>query len=79
MAIAAMVLGIVSIAVMMLCLWYIAIPCGILGIVLGCVGLKSSAHGMALTGIICGSAGLVLFLAFIFFVLVFSVGLFNYY
>lgn len=76
MAIAAMVLGIIS--VVMVCLWYVAIPCGILGIVFGCVSLKSSGHGMALAGIICGSAGLVFFLAFLFFALA-SAGMYNYY
>ncbi len=73
LGIASMVVGIVSLV--LFCEWIIAIPCGILGIILGAVG-KSKAkaagiqNGPALAGIICSSIGLglaILFLVFIFF------------
>ena len=39
-SIAALVLGIV--AIVLCCVWYISIPCGILAIVFGTIGLRSS-------------------------------------
>ncbi len=55
-AIAALVLGIVSIA---LCLyWFIAIPAGIVAVVLGVLSRKQGiASGMSLAGIITGALG----------------------
>lgn len=57
MAIASMVLGIVSIV---LCWWFIlALPCGIVGLVLGCVyRYKGGKSGMSVAGIVCGSIGI---------------------
>lgn len=57
MAIASMVLGIVSIV---LCMWfYLALPCAIVGLVLGCVyRYKGGKNGMAIAGIICSSVGI---------------------
>ena len=68
LAIAAMILGIVSLA--LFCLWYLAIPCGIVGLVLGAiahnkakaVGMKS---GMATAGIVCSAIALGIALLFI--------------
>ncbi len=59
MAIAALILGIVSVA---LCLyWFIALPAGIAAIVLGVLARKRGVGaGMALAGIITGSIGAVL-------------------
>lgn len=59
MAIAALILGIVSVA---LCLyWFIAIPVGIVAIVLGVIARKRGVGaGMALAGIITGAVGAVL-------------------
>ena len=59
--IASMVLGIV--AIVCFCLWYIAIPCGILAIIFGILGVKSTNKGMAIAGIVCSSIGLILFIA----------------
>ena len=55
LAIAGMVLGIVSLATF--CAWYLSIPCAIVGLILSVVGLKKSqivgkGHGMALAGVI---------------------------
>jgi len=52
MAIASMVLGIVSLVIF--CFWYIAVPCAIVGVVLGAVSLKRKAHGkgMAVAGVV---------------------------
>lgn len=68
LAITAMILGIVSLA--LFCIWYLAIPCGIVGLVLGAVahnkakavGMKS---GMATAGIVCSAIALGIALIFI--------------
>lgn len=70
LAIAAMVLGIVSIV--FFCVWYISIPCAVLAIIFGILALKSTRRGMAIAGISTGAVGFVLMLllyAFIFFVI----------
>lgn len=54
--IASLVLGIV--ALVFFCLWYISIPCGILAIIFGILGIKTVNKGMALAGLITGSIGL---------------------
>lgn len=51
-----MVLGIVSLA--LFCVWYIAIPCAIVAVILGAIGLNQSKsaglkNGMAVAGIVC--------------------------
>lgn len=56
--IASLVLGIV--ALVFFCLWYISIPCGILAIIFGILGIKSINKGMAIAGLITGSIGLVI-------------------
>lgn len=70
LAIAAMVLGIVSLV--LFCVWYISVPCAILAVVFGILSLKSSKKGMAIAGISTGAVGFVLMLilyVFIFFVI----------
>ena len=57
-SIAALVLGIISIV--LCCVWYISIPCGILAIIFGIVGIKSSKKGMSIAGLITGSIGLII-------------------
>ena len=69
MAIAAMVLGIVSLALS--CVAYIGIPCAIIAIVLGFVARSKAAagtgsgRGMATAGIVCGLISIVLVILFI--------------
>ena len=64
MAVASMVLGIVSLV--LFCVWYISIPCAIIGLVLGFVA-KGKANrgeggggGMAIAGIVCSIIAIVL-------------------
>ena len=64
MAIASMVLGIVSIPVF--CVWWLSIPCGIVAIILGVIAGgkakrgEAGGAGMAKAGLIMGSIGIVL-------------------
>ena len=69
-AIASMVLGLVSIV--LFCVWFISIPCGILAIIFGILAFSSSKKGMAITGFITGGIGI--FISFIIFVFLFSFG-----
>lgn len=76
LAIAAMVLGIVSLV--LFCIWYISIPCAILAIIFGILSLKSTKRGMAIAGISTGATGFVLMVVlylFLFFVI--GVGTFS--
>lgn len=56
--IASLVLGIV--ALVFFCLWYISIPCGILAVIFGILGIKTINKGMAIAGLITGAIGLVI-------------------
>ena len=70
LAIAAMVLGIVSLV--LFCIWYISLPCAILALVFGILSLKSSKRGMAIAGVVTGAVGFILMVVlyvFIFFVI----------
>ena len=58
LSIAALVLGIVGISFW--CVWWISIPCAILGLVFGIIGIKKPRRGFALTGIITGSIALAI-------------------
>jgi len=71
MGIAAMVLGIVSLA--LFCIWYISIPCAIVGAVLG--GLSASKakevgakNGMATAGLVCSIIAIGLAILFVILV-----------
>ena len=65
--IAALVLGIVSIATF--CIWIISIPCAILALIFGIIGLKKPGKGMGLTGIITGSITIAIVVLIINFVI----------
>ncbi len=64
MAIASMVLGIVSLV--LFCIWWLAIPCAILAVILGIVARgkanrgEAEGRGMATAGIICGAIAILL-------------------
>ena len=58
MAIVALVLGILSIVLILIPILNILLA--IAGIILGALSLKSSKHGLALGGLICGIVGLVI-------------------
>lgn len=57
LATAALVLGIVGIP--LACCAYLAIIPGLLGVIFGILGIKSSKKGMAIAGIICGLVAIV--------------------
>ena len=62
MAIASMILGIVSIV--LCCAWYISLICAVAGIVLGVLHNKKGAKsGMDTAGIVCSVIGIVLTVA----------------
>ncbi len=64
MAIAAMILGIVSIV--LCCIWYISIIAGVVAIVLGIMyNKKNGKCGMSTAGILCGIIGMILAIALI--------------
>lgn len=67
LSIASLVLGIVSV-IFSCCLWYIGLPCGIIGLVLGILSMKKKApgKGMAIAGIILSAVALVLGIITIF-------------
>lgn len=71
--IAAMVLGIV--ALVFFCVWYLSIPCAILAIIFGILGIKSIGKGMAIAGVVTGSISLVLWIFAIIFIFVFGVAI----
>ena len=56
--IAALVLGIVSIVLW--CLWYISIPCSILALIFGIIGIKKAGKGMAIAGIVTGGISIAI-------------------
>lgn len=68
MGIAGMVLGIVSLA--LFCIWYLALPCGITGIILSALAVNKAKaagikNGMATAGVICSAIALGLAVLFI--------------
>ena len=73
LGITSMVLGIISLV--LFCIWYISIPCAIVGIILGCIS-KSHAkavgmkNGMATAGVICSAIAIALAILFIVLIVV---------
>lgn len=59
LSIAAMVLGIVSVAFCYVS--YVSLPCAILAIIFGIIGKKRDGRGMAIAGLILGIIAIVLF------------------
>ena len=72
-SIAALVLGIVAIVLSFL--WYISIPCGILAIVFGTIGIKSSKRGMSISGIVTGIIGMIISIFIILMLVIFGFAL----
>ena len=72
-SIAALVLGIM--AILLSCLCFISVPCGIVAIILGVLGIKSSKRGMSITGITTGGIGIVIS---IILLIVFIFGFFGF-
>ena len=57
-SIAALIFGIV--AILLSCIWYVSLISGILAIILGILGIKSSKRGLSIAGIITGVIGIIL-------------------
>lgn len=70
LCIAAMVLGII--ALVLFCVWYVSIPCAILAIIFGIVGIKSATRGMAIAGLVTGSISIIVSMILIVFLFVFG-------
>ncbi len=66
--IASMVLGIV--ALVFFCIWYVSIPCAILAIIFGILGIKTATRGMAIAGLVTGSIGLAISIILIVFIII---------
>lgn len=79
MAIASLVLGILSL--LLCCVPYISIICGIIGLVLGCMSMKSSGKGMAIAGLICSAFGIIIsiIIGIVALVAIAEYGEYNYY
>ena len=58
LSIASMVLGIIS--VVLFCIWYISIPCAILAIIFGIIGMKKGGRGMGIAGLVLGIVALAI-------------------
>lgn len=65
-SITSMVLGIISIV--LFCIWYLSIPCAILAIIFGVVGMKKGAKGMAIAGLVLGIIAVAIVGIFVIFV-----------
>ena len=74
-SIAALVLGII--ALVLCCIWYVSIPCGIIALILGIIGLKSSKRGMSIAGIITGVIGMILSIVSVISIVMLGVSIFN--
>lgn len=74
-SIAALVLGII--ALVLCCIWYVSIPCGIIALILGIIGLKSSKREMSIAGIITGVIGMILSIVLVIAIVMLGVSIFN--
>lgn len=74
-SIAALVLGII--AIVLCCIWYVSIPCGIIALVLGIIGIKSSKRGMSIAGIVTGVIGIILCIVLYVGVVLLGLGIYN--
>lgn len=61
LSIASMVLGII--ALVLFCIPYVCIPCGLIGLILGGVALatKKAGKGMAIAGLVCSIIGIAIY------------------
>ncbi len=60
LSVSSMVLGIVSIVTW--CAWFMSVPCSILAIIFGILGVKQEEKGMAIAGIVTGSIALAIWI-----------------
>src|SRR5690554_2838905 len=59
MAAASLVLGLLS--DVLFCLWYLSLPCAVVGLILGIMSLKSSGRGMAIAGLVLSIIAIAIF------------------
>ena len=71
--IASLILGIVTLIFFFI--WFISIPCGILAIIFGILGIKTTNKSMAIAGLITGSIGLIISFLIVALLLVFQISL----
>lgn len=64
LTIASLVLGIVSLVLW--CAWFISIPCSILALIFGILGIKKPGKGMAIAGIITAAIALAIWILIFF-------------
>ncbi|MBQ8297839.1 MAG: DUF4190 domain-containing protein [Ruminococcus sp.] len=59
-AVASMILGIIALC-LSCCFYYVSLPCAVLGVILGAVGIKSrkGGRGMGIAGLVCSIISLV--------------------
>lgn len=70
-SIASMVLGIISLVFCFV--WIISIPCAILAIIFGILGIKSTGKGMSIAGLVTSGIGIII--SFVIFALLIVVGM----
>lgn len=68
LGVAGMVLGII--ALVLFCIWYISLPCAIIGVILSAVSLKKAKeagvkNGMATAGVVCSCIALALMVLYL--------------
>lgn len=74
-SIAALVLGII--AIVLCCIWYVSIICGILALIFGIIGRKSSKRGMSIAGITTGVIGIILCIILYVGIAILGLGIYN--
>lgn len=74
-SIAALVLGII--AIVLCCIWYVSIICGILALIFGIIGRKSSKRGMSIAGITTGVIGIILCIVLYVGIAILGLGIYN--
>lgn len=74
-AIAALVLGIL--AIVLCCIWYVSIICGILALIFGIIGRKSSKKGMSIAGIVTGVIGIIITIVLYVGIVLLGLGIYN--
>lgn len=60
LTIASLVLGIISLVLW--CMWFLSIPCAILALIFGILGLKKPGKGMAIAGVITSAIALAIWI-----------------
>ena len=73
LCITSLVLGIISLV--FCCVYVISIPCAILALIFGIIGVKSATKGMAIAGIITSAISLIILIFMFIFIIVLGVSI----